>query len=267
MRWFRMYSEVRKDPKIQTLSGNLVKMWLNLMCFACEHEGYLPSAKEIAWELRAAQPKVEGELDDLIVARLIEPRAEGYYMHNWNVRQFQSDTSTKRVKEHREKLRETLLQQEGNVSDGVSCNGAGNVSVTADSSVICNLSSTREETTIKHTERRNVSGNVSGNVSPLDLEIDQIAQRMHDRHPQERRCSVAMIKIKLRQIAKKVPAAERIERVQAIDAKHIGWCAYWATKDPEYVKALENWLAPTMGRFDEEPPTLTRAAAPQRFMI
>lgn len=241
MRWFRMYSEVRHDPKIQTMPGELVKAWLNLMCFAADNQGYLPATRDMAWDLRVTEHKLETAVVSLMGRGLIEDRPEGLYMHNWNVRQFQSDSSTERVREHRKK-------QAGNVALEV----PRNVAVTVDSSVICNLSSPKEETTNKTTEERNVSGA----SDELEAEIDRAANQIHDRHPKQRRCSAAMVKVKLRQIAKKVPAAGRVQRVKDIAENHSAWCEYWAKGDPIYAKSLENWLAPTMARFDEEPPFL-----------
>ena len=104
-------------------------------------------------------------------------------------------------------------------------------------------------------------------ASAFEERIELVASSIYERHPSHRRCSVSMIKTKLRLIAKRSPKEAREERLGFIDANHKKWCAYWATKDQEYVKSLENWLAPTMNRFDEDPPTSKVEPERQRFLI
>jgi hypothetical protein len=248
--WFRMHSEVRSDPKIQTMPGDLVKSWLNFLCFACENQGYLPRAEEMAWELRTTPGKIERSIVLLLDRGLIEDRQEGLYMHSWDFRQFHSDSSTERVREHRKKQRETFPEHPGNVPpDGESVPSAvsGNVSGTLGNGE-CN----GNETALQSTDNRKQK--TEGKISPFETELNQIASRMYERHPELRRCSERIIKSKLRAIAKKSPSAERINRIRAIDISHAAWCLYWALDDGRFAKGLENWLAPTMGRFDEPAP-------------
>ena len=250
MLWFRMHSEVRSDPKIQTMSGELVKSWLNFLCFACENKGYLPRAEEMAWELRTAQGKIERSIVSLVDRGLIENRPEGLYMHSWDFRQFHSDSSTERVREHRKKQRETFPECSGNVStddENVSSSVPGNVSGTFGNGE-CN----DDETGLQNTDNREQK---TEGISPLEIELEQVARHMYERHPSHRRCSEAMITTKLRAIAKKSHSAERINRVKAIDLNHAAWCSYWALDGGRFANGLQNWLAPTMGRFDEHPPS------------
>jgi hypothetical protein len=106
--------------------------------------------------------------------------------------------------------------------------------------------------------------------SEFELELDLIASEIQDRHPPHRRCSVSMVKSKLRVIAKHAPPADRVDKLRAINQNHIAWAAHWAKDGGTYAKALENWLAPTMGRFDEEPPPvlgLQPVIEPRRLML
>jgi len=93
-------------------------------------------------------------------------------------------------------------------------------------------------------------------VPAADTFLEGIARRIHDRHPQNRRCGVAEIQKHLNAILKKVPGAERASRLTGIDQRHAGWCSSeaWTKENGQYAKGLANWLAPTMGRFDEQPP-------------
>ena len=106
MRWFRFYSEVLNDPKVQQLSGNDFKAWVNLLCLANEHEprGQLPlHDAEVGFALRIST-MAAGRL----IARFVEfglidldPIGRTVTMHGWAGRQFASDDVTLRVTLHR----------------------------------------------------------------------------------------------------------------------------------------------------------------------
>ena len=51
-RWFRYYDEALDDPKVQRLSGDLFKVWVNLLSLASKNDGKLPSADDISFRLR-----------------------------------------------------------------------------------------------------------------------------------------------------------------------------------------------------------------------
>lgn len=110
-RWFRFYDSALDDPKVQRLSGDLFKTWVNLLCLASRHDGVLPSDADAAFALRKSVPVLRGLLDDLHAAGLIDITETGASPHNWNVRQYKSDVSNERVKRHRERQR------------NVTCNG------------------------------------------------------------------------------------------------------------------------------------------------
>ncbi len=115
MAWFRFYSEVLEDPKVQRLPPHLFKAWVNLLCLANSTGGVLPSADDIAFKLRLSVQDAEGFVSDLILAGLIDITPNGLIPHNWMKRQFISDCSTERVRKHRENKAET----DGNVSSAV----------------------------------------------------------------------------------------------------------------------------------------------------
>ncbi len=120
MKWFRFYSEVIHDPKIQTLSSALRWTWLSCLCLANENEprGTLPSLKEIAYALRIPQSKAQEHLRLLIDANLINVDDSGMMRpHNWEGRQHKSDDVAQRVRQFRER------------QNGPPCNVTGNVTV------------------------------------------------------------------------------------------------------------------------------------------
>jgi predicted transcriptional regulator len=113
-RWFRMYDELLDDPKVQRLSGDDFKGWVNLLALASRHGGKLPSPADIAFALRLPNDTVSTLLERLLNGGLIERRSGGadgmhYAPYKWAERQYKSDTSTERVKRFR-KRSETVAE-------------------------------------------------------------------------------------------------------------------------------------------------------------
>jgi len=111
IQWFRFYVEALDDPKVQRLSPPLFKCWVNLLCLAAPTNGELPSADDIAFKLRLSTHDTQQVLDELTLCGLIDvvramKRDETQMkrkMHNWDTRQYKSDTSTERVRRYRKK--------------------------------------------------------------------------------------------------------------------------------------------------------------------
>lgn len=119
-RWFRLYAEVAHNPKVQRLSPDLFKAWINLLCLASENDpetGRLPDIKDISFVFRLSNKRTETRLLQLIEAGLIVQLDNGYAVHNWEKRQYKSDTSAKRVAAHRRRKK-----QFGNVTSNEACN-------------------------------------------------------------------------------------------------------------------------------------------------
>lgn len=136
MPWFRFYAETLSDPKVQRLSPELFKAWVNLLCLASQNDGSLPSVDDIAFHLRLSASQAAQQLDDLVLAGLIDIMPDGALQpHNWHVRQYASDSSTERVRKHREKR-----------ACNVSRNGAGNVSGNVSRNVATAVSETPPDT-------------------------------------------------------------------------------------------------------------------------
>ena len=103
--WFRMYSEVLHDPKIQTLSPTDFKHWVNLLCLGSESEprGSLPADTGVAFALRITPYKASQLLCQFHERGLIDIEDGCYLIHGWNKRQFASDDVTTRVERFRKK--------------------------------------------------------------------------------------------------------------------------------------------------------------------
>ena len=103
-RWFRIYDEILDDPKVQLLSPEAFKAWVNLLAIASRNDGHIPPVDTLAFALRLSVQDVQSKLDDLILAGLIDIQPDKRLApHNWARRQWKSDDSTDRVKRHRGK--------------------------------------------------------------------------------------------------------------------------------------------------------------------
>lgn len=112
MQWFRFYNEVLNDPKVQGLSGDDFKGWVNILCVAsqCNNNGTLPKLSDLSFMLRMSENDAKTLLERLCERSLID-RVNGgangyaYACHAWNKRQYKSDSSTDRVKRYRNAAR------------------------------------------------------------------------------------------------------------------------------------------------------------------
>lgn len=146
-RWFRVHDDLVDDPKIQLLDGDMVKSLLNLWCLASQNGGVLPPMKEMSFKLRMKPQQVATTIAELSLAGLIDRDGDEYRPHNWDKRQYKSDTDTtaaERSKRYRAKHRD------GNApvtrDDGDSRHASSSVSVSG--SVSSSLSK-KEETSEK----------------------------------------------------------------------------------------------------------------------
>ena len=113
--WFRLYAEVVEDPKVQRLSGELFKYWINLLCLSCKYDGSV-NREDFAFGLRLNEKKANEVLDAFLNLHLIEIVEEKIIPHNWNGRQFLSDRSTERSHRFRERQRNVPKKRQCNVA-------------------------------------------------------------------------------------------------------------------------------------------------------
>lgn len=90
MNWFRFYHEVVDDPKVQELSPDLFKAWVNLLCIGSQQDerGVLPELDKIRYRLRMTAHEALAMITALEAAGLIEDIGGVLSIHNWNGRQF-----------------------------------------------------------------------------------------------------------------------------------------------------------------------------------
>jgi hypothetical protein len=104
--WWRFYVSSLDDAKLDRLSDAAFRGWTKLMCVATENGGIIPDdMTTLSFRLRRPSNKVRELLQTLLSAELLERCGDGFIPHNWEERQFDSDVSTSRVKEFRERQR------------------------------------------------------------------------------------------------------------------------------------------------------------------
>jgi hypothetical protein len=102
--WFRFYNDAVNDPKVQKLSGDMFKAWVNLLCLASKGGGAVVKA-DVQFLLRVTEKCARGIIEFMIEHNLFDDRGDVVTPHNWDGRQFKSDASNDRVKRYRDRKR------------------------------------------------------------------------------------------------------------------------------------------------------------------
>lgn len=139
MSWFRFYDEVVDDQKVQVLSGDSFKFWVNLLCLACRNKGLIGTVTSVTWALRMSISEVEVRMRELLDAGLIHRDGDGFRPHNWSRRQFVSDDSKERVRLHRRKKKQLHIRESNGEASHTS-EVTGNAHVAEFSSVSVSVS-------------------------------------------------------------------------------------------------------------------------------
>lgn len=102
--WFRFYNEVLDDPKVQRLAPDMFKVWVNMLCLASRNDGLIPPLNDVSFAFRVTPELAQEFVSRLIDCGLIDKGRNGVLKpHQWDSRQFKSDTSTERVKRFRKR--------------------------------------------------------------------------------------------------------------------------------------------------------------------
>lgn len=117
--WFRMYSDVINDPKVMRLPEAMRWHWVAVLCCSAKNGGRVPPVADLAFLLRLDEERAAAVLRGLLAAGLLDEDAEGLAPHNWEGRQFKSDTSNDRVKRFRDRQRNATGNEERNVTAAV----------------------------------------------------------------------------------------------------------------------------------------------------
>lgn len=98
--WFRLYTEFASDPKVQLLDETLQRRFVMLMCLAGAGVTPTNSVSEVDFLLRIGVSECERTRSILVSKGLID---EHWFPKKWTKRQFESDSSTGRVKRFRQR--------------------------------------------------------------------------------------------------------------------------------------------------------------------
>jgi len=119
MKWFRLYTAVLHDSKVQRLHPSTFKHWINVLCIANgnQERGILPPVGDVAFTLRLKPAEAVKVLARLEQAGLLD-RDEGgrLFPHNWTERQRDSDVVSTRVQRYREKKKREIKEVGENVT-------------------------------------------------------------------------------------------------------------------------------------------------------
>lgn len=102
--WLRLYRDILHKPKIQKLKPELFRAWVNILC-CTEDNGGIPEIDELAFLLHVNTAKATEYLSALVKAGLVDKSTEGFFAHDWDAHQYNSDVSTGRVKRFRERFK------------------------------------------------------------------------------------------------------------------------------------------------------------------
>ena len=131
MNWFRFYHAALHDPKVQCLPSPLFRDWVNILCVASEESarGSLPDAEKLSYSLRKTIKSTRKVLRALVEVGLLDEDADMLTIHNWSLRQPNSDGSRDRMRASRDRHGDALEQnrEEQNREEGsVSVDHSGN---------------------------------------------------------------------------------------------------------------------------------------------
>lgn len=108
-RWFRFYDDAINDPKILKLSDNLFRVWVGILCAASKNNGVLLPLEDLALVMRTKPEKLKSAIESLIKSGLVDEVEAMLKPHNWDERQYKSDSSAERMKRHRDRRRDVTV--------------------------------------------------------------------------------------------------------------------------------------------------------------
>ncbi|NII54377.1 hypothetical protein [Luteibacter sp. SG786] len=113
MDWFRLYAEFSTDPKVQMMSEAMQRRLVMLFCLQCGNgiETFHETEREtsIAFAMRVSAEEIAATKAEFLRRGFIN---DDWTLRNWSSRQYASDSSTERVRRHRE------AKKQGHESDG-----------------------------------------------------------------------------------------------------------------------------------------------------
>lgn len=117
-----------------------------------------------------------------------------------------------------------------------------------------------------NTEEIEVYKSPENSFSSAESTVLEVCQRIHERHPKLRRCSLSEVQRSINSILSKHSARDRLPLLRKIDESHAAHCQTekWIEDGGKYAKGLDNWLAPTMRRWEADPPESDQRRIPTK---
>lgn len=121
--WFRCYTDIKRDRKLRRLPIAHRWIWVAVMAMAKESpiqgrllisENIPATIEDIADEAAADIEETEKAIQKFIEQDMLHEENGVLVLTNWGKRQYTSDNSTKRVRKHRQRKKETLQQRYSN---------------------------------------------------------------------------------------------------------------------------------------------------------
>ena len=103
--WFRLYNEALNNPKVQRLSGDHFKAWINILCVTSQCDGRDVTRDDLSFHLRMSHSEIDVIVDVLVDANLLVDNVD-VMPYNWDERQYKSDSSAERTRVYREKKKQ-----------------------------------------------------------------------------------------------------------------------------------------------------------------
>ena len=104
--WFRFYQTALDDPRVQRLSADAFKVWVNLLCLTSRNGGVLPPIDDIAFALRMTELEADLIIKQLLAAHLLERNGDLVMPIDWHDRQFLDKTNAQRQRAFRGRKKE-----------------------------------------------------------------------------------------------------------------------------------------------------------------
>lgn len=118
-RWFRVYDEMLDDPKMQRLPPDTFRAVINLWCLASRSGGIIPAAEDVAFALRVTESNAVTLLDELVTLGFLDAENGVLKPHNWDKRQYKSDTADATNADRQRRFRERNRNGERNAVTAV----------------------------------------------------------------------------------------------------------------------------------------------------
>jgi len=154
-----------------TLPPTLFRHWVNCLCLSGKGNGALPALNGMAFGLRISEAEALQVISDLEKVGLIDRGKDGALSpHNWNGRQYVSDTSTDRVHRFRNKAQDEPMKSHSAAAHG----GKRNVSETFHETHQSRADQTRAEVVAR---TKYVSKTIGGIIGAADELVEHVRRR------------------------------------------------------------------------------------------